>query len=131
MNPVVFNRQERGHRAETYACALLRRLGMTLVARNYRYLGGEIDIVAQTPAKVWVFVEVKSVWHPKMGNPNRRVGYTKQYRLWRTAVHFLHFHGGQEQKARFDVICLDYRQGQPRLQHYPNAFEASQSLPYC
>lgn len=120
-----------GHKAELYACAFLLRQGNTIYARNYRFRGGEIDIVAQTPHGTWLFVEVKSVAHPHMGNPNRRIGFSKQERIWRTAVHYLHFHGGTDQPSRFDVIALDYRRGIARIAYYPNAFEGSRSVPIC
>jgi putative endonuclease len=125
------SKTSRGHKAELYACAYLRRMGYVLHARNYQYRGGELDIVAQTKNHIWVFVEVKSVWHPHMGNPNRRVGFRKQDRVWRTAVHFLHHHGGQDQESRLDVIAVDFRKGAPQIQHILHAFEGKQSLAYC
>jgi len=80
---------------------------------------------------MWIFVEVKSVWHPRMGNPNRRVGFRKQERIWRTAVHFLHHHGGLDQASRFDVIAVDCRSGKARIEHYMGAFESKHALGYC
>lgn len=124
-------RHNHGHKAELYACAFLRRQAHQIVARNYQYSGGELDIVTRNPMGMWIFVEVKSVWHPRMGNPNRRVGYRKQDRIWRTAVHFLHHHGGLDQASRFDVIAVDCRSGKPSIEHYPGAFEGRHALGYC
>jgi putative endonuclease len=127
----ALNNRARGRKAELYACAYLLRQGIAIVARNYQYRGGELDIVARTPQGLWLFVEVKSVSHPGMGNPNRRIGFSKQDRIWRTAAHYLHHHGGLDQASRFDVLTLDQRHNHPRILHYPGAFEGKSSLPYC
>jgi putative endonuclease len=55
----------------------------------------------------------------------------KQYKIWRTACHFLHFHGGQDQASRFDVISIDFRKGTLDIQYYPGAFETKATLAHC
>ena len=51
----------KGNFIETQASAYLSRQGYRIMARNYAYQGGELDIVAQD-GETLVFVEVKSVW---------------------------------------------------------------------
>jgi putative endonuclease len=119
----------RGHKAETYACAYLLRKGCKLLARNYRYAGGELDIVAKEKNGKWLFVEVKSVWENSFGLPDVRVHAEKQRRIWQTALHFLYNNGNLEQSSRFDVIALDFRGKTPILRYYENAFVASQVIP--
>lgn len=123
--------KKKGRFAELHAAAFLCRQGCTLVARNYRFRNGEIDIIAKDPSGTFLFVEVKSVWNARKGNPESRVGALKQFRIWRTAAHFLHFHGGQDQKSRFDVIGIDLHDGKVRLRHYPNAFASSHVIAEC
>lgn len=123
--------KKKGRFAELHAAAYLCRQGFQLVARNYRYRNGELDIVAKDSDGRFLFVEVKSIWNSQAGSAESRVGYRKQYQVWRTAVHFLHAHGGQEQKARFDVICVDMCGESPRLTHYPGAFVAGNVIPEC
>jgi len=119
----------RGRKAETYACAYLLRKGCKLLARNYRYAGGELDIVAKEKGGKWLFVEVKSVWKNSFGLPDVRVNAEKQRKIWRTALHFLYNNDNMEQNSRFDVIAMDFRGKPPVLRHYENAFVASQVVP--
>lgn len=122
---------KKGRFAELHAAAFLRRQGCTILARNYRYRNGELDIVAKDSSGTILFVEVKSVWNGETGNPASRVNARKQFRIWRTAAHFLHFNGGENQKARFDVIGVDFQSGNLRLRHYPDAFIATRVIPEC
>jgi putative endonuclease len=119
----------RGQRAETYACAYLLRKGCKLLARNYRYAGGELDIVAKDKSGKWLFVEVKSVWENSFGSPDTRVNAEKQRKIWQTALHFLHKNGNLEQSSRFDVAAMDFRGERPVFRYYENAFIASQVIP--
>jgi len=121
----------KGNFAELHAAAYLARKDCEIVARNYRYRGGELDIVAKDMQGTFLFVEVKSVWKRDKGNPASRVTRTKQFKIWRTAAHFLHFHGGQDQTARFDVVSIDLRKGQLDIRYYPGAFVADRVIPQC
>ncbi len=125
-----YNKQK-GRFAELHAAAFLCRNGCTILARNYRYQNGELDIVARDSKGIILFVEVKSVWDSHTGNPASRVNARKQYQVWKTAAHFLHFHGGQNQRCRFDVISIDLRFGKFTLKHYPDAFVGSHVIPEC
>ena len=98
----------KGNFIESQAAAYLRRLGYEIIARNYAYQGGELDIVAREGDTI-VFVEVKSVWNNQQGNPAARVNAAKQKKIWKTACHFLHTHRddapkGFDQPCRFDVL---------------------------
>jgi putative endonuclease len=119
----------RGRKAETYACAYLRRKGCELLARNYSYAGGELDIVARDRSGKWLFVEVKSVWEDSFGAPDNRVNDEKQRKIWQTALHFLYNNGNMEQNSRFDVVAMDFRGKTPILRYYENAFVASSVIP--
>jgi len=122
-------KSKRGRKAETYTCAYLLRKGCQLFARNYRYAGGELDIVAKDKSGKWLFVEVKSIWENSFGLPDTRVNKEKQRKIWRTALHFLHNNGGLEQDSRFDVAAMDFREGKKAIRYYENAFIASQVIP--
>ena len=122
-------KSERGRKAETYVCAYLLRKGYKLFARNYRYSGGELDIVAKDKNGIWLFIEVKSVWENSFGSPDTRVNKEKQRKIWQTALHFLHNNGGLEQNSRFDVAAMDFRHERKTIRYYENAFVASQVIP--
>ena len=118
---------------EPQAVAYLLREGYEVVARNYAYHGGELDIVARDGATL-VFVEVKSVWNNQEGNPAARVNSLKQKKIWQTACHFLATQKaiapkGFDEPCRFDVLSTRAYQQPLQFAHYKNAFEGTQVIP--
>jgi len=123
----------KGNFIETQAVAFLMREGYKVVARNYAFRGGELDIVARDGATL-VFVEVKSVWNNQEGNPAARVNALKQKKIWQTANHFLATQKqiapkGFDEPCRFDVLSTRAYQKPLQFAHYKNAFEGTQVLP--
>lgn len=123
----------KGNFIETQASAYLSRQGYRIVARNYAYQGGELDIVAQD-GETLVFVEVKSVWNNQQGNPATRVNTLKQRKIWKTACHFLSTQKDKAPKGfdtpcRFDVLTARVYQKPLQFVHYKNAFEGNQVIP--
>ena len=51
--------EQRGRRAETFACWYLRLRGWRILARRARVPGGEVDIVARR-GRILAFIEVKA-----------------------------------------------------------------------
>jgi putative endonuclease len=127
------NNRPKGNAIETQAVAYLMREGYQVLARNYAYRGGELDIVARDGSTL-VFVEVKSVWNNQQGNPAARVTATKQKKIWHTACHFLATQKqfapkGFDEPCRFDVLSARVYQEPLQFNHIKNAFEGTQVLP--
>ena len=127
------NNKPKGNYIETLASAYLSREGYQIVARNYAYKGGELDIVARD-GETLVFVEVKSVWNNQQGNPASRVNALKQKKIWKTACHFLFTQKevapkGFDTPCRFDVLTARVYLKPLQFVHYKNAFEGSQVIP--
>lgn len=127
--------RQKGNFIEDQAANFLRQNGYQVVARNYAYRGGELDIVAKQEDTI-IFVEVKSVWNNQQGNPAARVNRLKQKKIWQTACHFLHTHPeiapkGFDQPCRFDVLSARVYQTPLRFSHITNAFEGGQVIPQC
>lgn len=125
----------KGNFIETQAVAFLKRLGYEILARNYAFRGGELDIVAREGDTI-VFVEVKSVWNNQQGNPAARVNREKQRKIWQTACHFLGTQPqfaprGFDQPSRFDVLTARVYQRPLQFSHFKNAFEGTQVIPQC
>ena len=125
----------KGNFIETLAAEQLKRDGYEILARNYAYRGGELDIVARDGDTI-VFVEVKSVWNNQQGNPAARVNGKKQYKIWQTACHFLYTQKdlapkGFDQPCRFDVMSMRAYHRPLQFNHIKNAFECSQVIPRC
>lgn len=102
-------------RAEDY----LRTQGLLPVARNYQCKLGEIDLIMRQ-GKTLVFVEVRYRQNRRFGGAAVSVTATKQQRLRRAALSYLHMKGLNEahQPCRFDLVACDGDQ----LNWIPNAF---------
>ena len=115
-------RQLRGARAEQAAAALLVRAGLTQVAANARFRGGELDLVmldGAPAAGTLVFVEVRSRSASGHGGAAATVGPAKQRSLILAARHFL-LRWPEPPPCRFDVVAIDAGQ----LQWIRAAFDA-------
>lgn len=111
-----------GTLGEQEACRVLIELGYTIVARNYRVRGGEIDIVAESPGLI-VFCEVKTRTSALFGLPEEAVTFTKQRRLRRLAAEYMFREGRHAGNVRFDVISVVVDAGDvTELRHITNAF---------
>ena len=90
---------------EEQAAGYLRKLGMKILARNYRAPTGEIDIIARD--KSWlVFAEVKTRRGTAFGTPQEAVGKRKQQQIVRTAHWYLQNHKIGKLQPRFDVLAI-------------------------
>jgi putative endonuclease len=114
-----------GSRSERAAARFLRRLGWTIIRRNYSCPHGEIDLIGVEDRCV-VFVEVRSTGSDDESRPAASVDDIKQARLTKLALHFLQEHRLLEHAARFDVLTVTWPENQrePHIVHYRQAFEA-------
>jgi putative endonuclease len=117
-------RRAQGDAAEERACRHLEGAGFTIVERNFRTRGGEIDIVARK-GDVLVFVEVRSREVPDFGTPEESVTPAKRRRIVATARKYLsNVPPSSWREARFDVIAIEGSGTAAELRHYPAAFDA-------
>ncbi|MBX5489833.1 MAG: YraN family protein [Chloroflexi bacterium] len=111
--------QTRGAAAEAYAARYLERAGYTVLARNYRGGGGEIDVVARDGPEL-VFVEVRARRPAALVSPEESLTARKQARILRAATHYLlHCDTPVEPPWRVDLIAveIDARGTPHRLEH--------------
>lgn len=109
---------EIGRIGEKSVCDYLVENGYTVIVRNYRIKGGEIDIIA-VDAEYIAFVEVKSRKPDSMVNGFEAVNKRKQGLIIKTASDYCIKHP-TELQPRFDVaeviidrgkvLCIDYIQ---------------------
>lgn len=117
-------RRAQGEAAEDRACRHLEAAGMTIVERNFRTRGGEVDIVART-GDVLVFVEVRSREAADFGAPEESVTPAKRRRIVGAARRYLsNVPPSSWREARFDVIAIEGGGSDAALRHYPAAFDA-------
>jgi len=115
----------RGRWAEALAERHLLAEGMRLVTRNYRFRGGEIDLIMEH-AGVTVFVEVRYRRGTVYGSAAESVDRRKQQRLLKTATHFLQTQtrGRQEPACRFDVVTIEGEGQAADIEWIRDAFQA-------
>ena len=117
-------RRAQGDAAEERACRHLDRSGFTIVERNFRTRGGEIDIVARK-GDLLVFLEVRSREVPGFGTPEESVTPAKRRRIVGAARHYLsNVPPSSWREARFDVIAFEGAGNAAVIRHYPAAFDA-------
>ena len=98
-------RAQLGREGEDAAVRLLESLGYTVIARNVRLPGGEIDVIARE-RETLVFVEVKARRSQRFGPALAAVGARKRSTLRALAADWLQI-AAPGARARFDVVTLD------------------------
>ena len=112
---------EKGVIGENKACSFLQEHGYSIIERNFRIRGGEIDIIAQKDDFL-VFVEVKSLPHGDIDTLSSELGIRKQQKIIKTAKYYLQNNRQYNyQYIRFDVLALDVAGLEP-VYHIINAF---------
>ena len=98
-------RRRLGERGEDAATAFLERTGMTVVERNWRCPGGEIDIIALDGDDL-VLCEVKTRRSTSKGTPEESVTAAKRRRYAKLAGAYVQYAGVEAVPVRFDVVYL-------------------------
>jgi len=94
-----------------------------ILARGFRFLHGEIDIIARQGETI-VFIEVKTRSGAGFGSPEEAVTASKQKRIRRMAEGFLmKFRIGPNVPCRFDVLSISVgKDDVPEIRHVKDAF---------
>lgn len=100
------DRRVAGARAEEAACTFLQARGLRLLARNARYLFGELDLVMLDGATL-AFVEVRLRKDAGYGNGADSVDVRKRRKLALAAQAWLSSHRAHAKSpCRFDVVAV-------------------------
>jgi putative endonuclease len=98
-------RQIIGQAGEDAALAWLQQRGLTLVERNFRCKGGEIDLVMQE-GDALIFVEVRKRADTSHGGGAASITPAKQKRVIAAAQHYLQRYR-MPPACRIDVVTID------------------------
>jgi putative endonuclease len=123
--PHQTKRHQLGDFGEDIAATHLLHIGYTLVARKWRCVAGEVDLIALYQGEL-VFVEVRTRRGCLYGSGEESVTQTKQKRLISIAHIYLAMHYPNEYPDwRIDVIAIDVTASGSvsRLHHIPSAVE--------
>jgi len=113
-----------GKKGEDLAVTFLKKTGYVILARNYRDSMGEVDIIAEEDGAL-VFIEVKSRGSLRYGDPKEAITAHKKRQLSRTALAFINKNGLFRQRARFDVVAIQFAGSRPQFELIKNAFDVS------
>ena len=112
-----------GNKGEDLATDFLLKSGYSILARNYRALQAEVDIIcvdapaADEPAGDLVFVEVKTRTSRSHGNPIESITPDKLRHVRLAANYFLYEKGIEDRQCRFDIIGIQMVAGNPEIEH--------------
>ena len=112
--------QSPGLRAERLAATFLEGKGLTILARNYRCRGGEVDLILRAPDGTLIFCEVRARRSRAQGGAAASVGTAKQRALVLAAQHYLRRYASPP-PCRFDVVAIDG----DHLEWLPGAFDGT------
>lgn len=107
---------EKGQEGENLAADFLVAKGYEIVARNYRYRKGEIDLIVKRDD--WLlFVEVKTRSASTYGEPESFVGMKQLNRIIDAAEAYIYandWHG----HIRFDIVSIKTGGWEPEIVHF-------------
>ena len=112
-----------GRQGEDAAAALLTRLGLSVLERNWSCRAGEIDLICRD-GDVLVFVEVKTRGPSSLASGEDAVDAGKRTRIARAAALYLSRTDGWGGPCRFDVVVVTPRGETLEARHVPDAFQA-------
>lgn len=112
----------RGHEAEERVAEALVRVGVDLLARNWRGGGGELDLVVRRAGKVR-FVEVKARTDDTI-DPLESIGAGKRSRLVSAARAWLQAFEPDVDEVAFLVAVVDCRNEPWSISWVDDAFDA-------
>lgn len=115
------SKKETGSFGEDQAVKYLIENDYQILTRNWRYLKGEIDIIAKKDEWL-VFVEVKTRSTIDFGNPEEFVTPRQQKMIINTAHQFI-VDNNRDEEARFDVIGIVVQNNKVvQVDHIEDAF---------
>lgn len=112
--------QKKGQMGEELAVDFLRKKGYRIVERNWGNKWGEVDLIVLKD-KVLVFVEVKTKFENKYGDPEEMVDRRKLEQVQKTAEMYLQkYPKYRERQLRVDVVGIVL---EPlKIKHYENVY---------
>src|ERR1017187_8231218 len=119
-----------GELGERAAKKVLQKLGLKVLAANFRSERGEIDLIFRDDDCL-VFAEVKTRSSEEWTRPAAAVDARKRRLLSQTALDYLRLLKNPEGKIRFDIVEVLLADDDVReIRHLPNTFPLSKPYRY-
>jgi putative endonuclease len=116
----VSDKIKTGSKGETLAAEFFQQKGYEIVARNYRWHRGEIDLIVRR--ENWtIFVEVKTRSSSAFGQPEEFVTVAQARKIYDAAEEFI-FSTDWQGHVRFDVVSVLMREDEScEIEHFEDA----------
>ena len=112
--------RDAGLRSESEALQYLVARGLRFVERNFRWRGGEIDLIMEDGGGVLVFVEVRSA-SDRSSWLRYSITRAKRRRLVHSAATYAHRRAGARGRpVRWDFVWVEGRPPRCRIEHWRN-----------
>jgi putative endonuclease len=115
-----------GSNGEAHIAQFLEMQGYTILARNYKKMHGEIDLIAKKDQEL-VFVEVKTRSSSYI-EPEYLISPAQQRKIISTALTYIAEHDLVEYVWRFDAALLIGSPPHQKLTYIPNAFTQEENV---
>ena len=118
------HKSELGAAGEKAAAEYLEKRRYKIIDRNYRQPWGEIDLIALSPDKTLVFIEVKTVSGERpLITAEEQVTKSKLTKLKRTCQLYANQYEKLSEKGwRIDVLAINSVGKEWQIKHYENVF---------
>lgn len=115
------DRRKAGNIAEDIAVKFIEGLGYRVLKRNFTFgKVGEIDIICDVEGML-IFIEVKARMHHAFGAPESSITPKKVKSIKRVAEGYLYVNKITDKACRFDLIAIDFIDGETHIRHLINA----------
>jgi len=114
-----------GKKGESLAVAYLKKIGYSILAKNYKTKLGEIDIIGKDK-KYICFIEVRSVTNSDYILPEFTINRKKQHQITKVALSYIKRYNLLNKNARFDVVLVKDN----KIELIRNAFELTGAYIY-
>ena len=112
--------KSKGKEGENLAVEYLLNHGYELLARNYRYKRGEVDVIVKK-GKILCFVEVKLRSNVDFGHPEDFVSENQKSLIVAAADNFI-YEINWHDDVRFDIVALSQNGAKVNIVHFKDAF---------
>jgi putative endonuclease len=109
----------KGKEGEKIAEEFLKKKGYSLLERNFRVKGGEIDLLMKSGSKI-VAVEVKLRTTKKFGEPYESVTNRKLKRIKLALIIYLRKRNYSLSNAQIDVLSIFKDKNKTEIRHFEN-----------
>jgi len=115
-------KSELGEQGERIAQDHLRRKRYRILARNFKCVAGEVDLIARDRDTI-VFIEVKTRSSEQAFSPDFHISPFQRGQIERAARYFLMERSAQHRPCRFDIVTVVRPPTGPvQVEHFENAF---------